>query len=848
MRAAPKSRPRRRCVRSGNSSPLSSPCFLPRLGRRCRALVPVLLGLSVLGVRAAEPLGLDARECLSRRGLDVLVFNNWYDGAFSDAKIAGIELIHHGVRTATNGDVRLEPTPGQWDAVPTVRERKVLAAEQAIEVRLAYPDHDFEYTLRAEPSGDGVRLTVRLDRPLPAALAGRAGFNLEFVPSAYWGKSYQTDSTNGIFPRYPVGPTRLGADGAVERAPFAAGRTLVLAPEDPERRVMIESRTGTLAVYDGRNQAQNGWFVVRSEIAAGATGTVVDWVLRADTIPGWTRAAVIGHSQVGYHPARDKRAVVECDANAAAPGVVRVLRLGADGTASEVLAAEAKPWGRYLRYQYYSADFSAVREPGLYVLEAAGVRTAPFRIATDVYANAWQASLDVFLTAQMDHMNVREAYRVWHGLAHMDDARQAAPGQKHFDLYEMSPETDSPFKAGEHIPGLTIGGWFDAGDFDLRTQTHYSLVRTLVHAWERFRPQRDETLIDQNRRQAEMHLPDGEPDLVQQIEHGTLMLIAQHRVFGHAIPGIVDASLATYTHLGDGASQTDGKIDDAADPNNRHDDRLAFTTATTALNYGSAAALAAASRALRGYRDALADECLATAVRVWDFEHARTPNLFRFGNTTGHDVEIEEFGAAVELLQTTGDQRYARRVEELWPAIDAKFEWAVLDALQALPLMDAAYAARLKTRLLAYRDQIEPTLTENPFGVPITRRGWAGNGFIARFGVAAYSMHRAFPETFPAEPVLRSIEYLHGCHPASDLSFVSAVGTRSKMVAYGSNRADFTFIAGGVVPGVLVLNPDYPENREDYPFFWGENEYVVDLAGTYILLALAAQELAAGAS
>ena len=819
-----------------------------RLGRWCRAVTLVVCGLPATGGAAVAnppPLTLDdARECFARRGLEVLVFNNWYDGAFSDAKIAGVELIHHGVRTATNGDVRLEPTPGQWDATPRLVGRRVLAAESAIEVRLAYDDWHFEYTVRGEPCGEGLRLTVQLDRPLPAELVGRAGFNLEFVPATYWDKSYLMDELAGVFPRYPVGPTQRGAGGVVERAPFAAGRSLVLAPEDPERRVAITARQGTLAVYDGRNQAQNGWFVVRSLLPAETTGTVVEWVVQANTIPGWTRAAVIGHSQVGYAPARRKLAVIECDAQAAAPGVVRVWRLAADGSTTEALVAEARPWGRYLRYQYFTADFSAVRAPGLSLLEAAGVRTAPFRIAPDVYANAWQATLDVFLPVQMDHMHVREAHRVWHGLAHLDDARQALPGQKHFDLYEMSPETDSPFAAGAHIPGLTQGGWFDAGDFDLRTQTHYALVRTLVHTWERFRPERDETLIDQRRRQVEIHHPDGEPDLLQQIEHGTLLLLAQHRVFGHAIPGIVDASLTTYTHLGDAASQTDGKIDDPSDPDNRHDDRLAFTTATTALNYGSAAALAAASRALRGYRDALADECLAVAVRVWDFEKGRSPNLFHFGNTTGEDVELEEWAAAVELLQATHDVRYARRLEELWPAVDVKFNEAVIDVLRALPLMGADYAAKVRARLPAYREQITPLLAENPFEVPIWRGGWAGNALVVRHGIAAYYLHRAFPEVFSAEPVLRSIEYLHGCHPASDLSFVSAVGTRSKTVAYGSNRADFTFIAGGVVPGVLVLKPDFPENREDAPFFWGENEYVVDLAGSYLFLALAAQEIA----
>lgn len=46
----------------------------------------------------------------------------------------------------------------------------------------------------------------------------------------------------------------------------------------------------------------------------------------------------------------------------------------------------------------------------------------------------------------------------------------------------------------------------------------------------------------------------------------------------------------------------------------------------------------------------------------------------------------------------------------------------------------------------------------------------------------------------------------------SSLSFVSGVGARSKQVAYGMNRADFSFIAGGIVPGILMVKPDFPEN------------------------------------
>ena len=792
----------------------------------------------------AQTLQLNDREYFTTPGVDVLVFSNWYDGLFSDAKIAGVELIHHGERTATNGDVRLGPTPEQWDMLPELKRRTVLREQDAIEVRLAYTKFNFEYTLRAQPRADGLTLSVVLDAPLPATLVGKAGFNLEFLPSAYFGKTYLMGERSGTLPLYPVGPTGRDSAGEVVRVPLARGRTLTLAPEATEHRVSIESRTGELQFLDGRNQAQNGWFVVRELLPAGAKGTVLEWNLRASAVPEWVRPTVIAHSQVGYHPQQKKVAILERDPRNGQPATVRVLRVAADGSSREVLAGSPTPWGDYLRYTYSTFDFSGVREAGVYVIEAEGQRTRAFRIAADVFADAWHPTSDVFFPVQMDHMLVKEAYRVWHGAAHLDDARQAPPNHQHFDLYAMGPELDSPFKPGEHIPGLDIGGWYDAGDFDLRTQTHYHTVMSLVDVWERFRPVRDETSIDQQNRHVEIHRPDGVPDLLQQIEHGTLMLIAQHRVFDHAIPGIVEPDLGQYTHLGDAVTKTDGRIHDPSDASSSPDDRWAFTTATTALNFGSAAGLAAASRALRGYNDALADECLQTALRVWKFEKGRKPNLYSHGNTTGGDPTDEELRAAIELLITTKDALYATRVSELWPVIDQKFSVHAADAVRAIPHMDAAFQKKLRTRALRYREQLVKDLGENPFGVPITRGGWAGNGAVIGFAVTMYYLHRAFPEVFPPEHTFRGLDYLYGTHPDSNVSFVSSVGAHSKRVAYGSNRADFSFIAGGIVPGVLILKPDYPENKEDWPFFWGENEYVINLGASYIFLVHAANELA----
>ncbi|WP_447731045.1 glycoside hydrolase family 9 protein [Pseudoxanthomonas suwonensis] len=812
---------------------------------RARSILAAAL-VAALPSALAEPLRLNEQEYFSRPGLDVLVFNNYYDGLFSDAKHAGVELIHHGVRTATNGDVRLSPTPEQWDPVAQLVERKVDTRTGTVTTRLAYPQENFEYSIQVAPQGDGVRIQVLLDRPLPKSLQGRAGFNLEFLPSAYFGKSWTVGDgdRSGQFPLYPTGPTGRDAEGRPVRLPITSGRRLVLAPEDPQRRVTIQSNSGDLGLYDGRNQAQNGWFVVRTLLPAGKRGAVLDWTVEGHTLPGWTRDPVIGHSQVGYHPAQQKVAVLETDPRAPAPGTARLLRIGADGSQTEVLASTPSPWGRYLRYQYYTFDFSSVREPGLYQIEAAGQRTHAFRIAADVYASAWHPTADVFFPVQMDHMFVNEAYRVWHGRSHMDDARQVAPNHEHFDLFGQGPELDSPFQPGEHIPGLDYGGWFDAGDFDIRTQTHYATVLSMVDTWERFRPGRDETTIDQRRKHVEIHVPDGKPDLLQQIEHGTLALVAQHRVFGHAIPGIVEPDLGQYTHLGDASTKTDGKVHDPSDPDSPADDRLAFTTATTALNYGSAAALAAASRALRGYNDALAEECLATARKAWEFEQSREPNLFRVGNTTGGHPDDEQLRAAVQLLLSTGEAQYAEAIRALWPSVGGeRFGFNIPALVAALPKMDQGFRDQVRERAVQLREQFAPMAGENPYGVVITRGGWAGNGAVVGMAIANYHLHKAFPDLFDAAPTLRGLDYLYGTHPDSNISFVSAVGARSKQVAYGSNRADFSFIAGGVVPGVLVLKPDFPENKEDWPFFWGQNEYVIDLAANYIFLVHAAQDV-----
>jgi hypothetical protein len=93
------------------------------------------------------------------------------------------------------------------------------------------------------------------------------------------------------------------------------------------------------------------------------------------------------------------------------------------------------------------------------------------------------------------------------------------------------------------------------------------------------------------------------------------------------------------------------------------------------------------------------------------------------------------------------------------------------------------------------------------------------------------------------EETLRGFDYVLGRHPVNNVSYVSAVGTNSKLAAYGNNRADYTFIPGGMIPGVVIIEPDFPELKDSWPFLWYENEYVVDAATSFVLAANAAAVL-----
>ncbi len=793
---------------------------------------------------------LNELEYFESQGADYIIFSNWYNGLFSDSKISGIEIIHHGDRVVTNGDIRLDNTPEQWDLIPTFIKREVDSLNGYINTYNSYPEYEFEYIIRGEAIEGGVAISIHIEEELPNALQGVAGFNLEFIPSAFWEYSYMMNGKSFNFPHYPFSDMGEDDEGNTYPLAMSSGSSFVAAPENPERMITVKTN-GSFSLYDGRDKAQNGWFVLRELLPSNKTGEVLRWEISANTIEGWLREPMIAYSQVGYHPDQSKKATIELDKRDTKRPKMSLIRYNSNGTSTIIKSNQAEEWGRYKRYNYLQFDFSEVTEEGVYAFKFGDKTTSSFRIAADVYDDVWKQTSDIFMPVQMDHVLVNEAYRVWHGASHLDDALQAPINHEHFDLYAQGDSTDSPFKPGEHIPGLNVGGWYDAGDYDIRTQSQYSTVQNLVILYEMFGIDRDQTTVDQAAKYVDLHNPDGMPDVLQQIEHGVLFLLSPYESIGHAIPGVIVPDISQYTHLGDGLTMTDnliynaemGELESNGIESGKFDDRWAFTNKSSTLDYGTAGSLAAASRVLGSINPELAEKAFNKAIEIWEHEQNNEPIVYRYGNTTGGSLFGEELKATIELLITTQEKKYSDHLRTLIPELGEGFFFPSTLLIRAIPYMDQDYSDWLESRLSERAEQFSQFQNQNPFGVFISEGGWAGNGGIMNQGFANYMIHKTFPDLADKDQVFNALNYMFGHHPDHNLSFVTGVGTKTKKVAYGMNRADFSYIPGGPIPGVLILNPDFPENREDWPFFWGQNEYVIPMGPSYMLLANAVKDL-----
>jgi endoglucanase len=828
-----------------------------------KSLSAILIsGLSILfansWLTAQQPasraaLQLNDKEYFELPGISVMAFQDIYP----EGHQGGVTIIQNGVRVASNGDLRLDPTPGQWQPMPKQDKRVVNQEGNEITTWLSYPDParnrrgfnpidypdlSLTYQVHVRGEGEGIRIVVDLDRPLPSDWVGRVGFNLELYPATLFGHTWYLGDESGIFPRQPDGPDQKDKNGETQPVPLATGRRLFVAPEVDAQRLTIESRTGDLQLLDGRNKHNNGWFVVRSLVPANAAAGAIDWIVIPHARPSWKYQPVVHVSQVGYHPKQKKVAIVELDGSDSGQDTLYVKRVSEGGDLEEVLAGKPAEWGKFLRYEYLQFDFSQITRSGMYIIEYRGFRTQPFQISPNVYKRGvWQPVIEYFLPVQMCHMRVEEQYRVWHGACHMDDARMAPLNHNHFDGYNQGPSTLSHYQPGQTVPGLNVGGWHDAGDDDLRIESQADEVSILASAYEAFGLDYDDTTIDESKHLARIHQPDGKPDVLEQVEHGVLTILGSYRNMGRLYRGIIVPTLPQYVLLGDTANVTDNLIfDPALKPSQRTgthsgeaDDRWVFTEQNAGHEYKGIAALAIAGRVLKQYDPSLARECVSAAEALW--KQDRDPK----------SAFNERVAAAVQLWLTTKQPEYGQVLLDNRKQIIARIDSLGAVVGRALGMIsDKGYIEEIRGAVAQSFARTVERQKATPFGVPYRPYIWGAGWDIQRFGVEQYFLHRAFPDIVSAEYMLNALNFVLGVHPGKNTaSFASGVGSRSATTAYGFNRADWSYIPGGVVSGTALIRPDFPELK-DFPYLWQQTEYVLGGGSSnYMFLVLAANEV-----
>lgn len=834
--------------------------------KRINKRICLLLFITYASSSNAQEFKLNTDGYFQNRGVDIMAF----DDIYPEGHQGGVSLIMHGNRVATNGDMRLESTPGQWQPVPKQSDRNVDQAANTITASLSFPDSArhisgfnpmiypnlvFNYKVNVVGQGGSVIVTVDLDRPIPQEYIGKVGFNMELFPGALFGKPWIMDDLAGIFPQQPNGPTRnepsnfehqgnfnpngkasaeqmaghgyspIIADDIVAE-PYGVGNNFVVCPDDPYNKFAIESKGTELKLYDGRMNHNNGWFVVRSEIPAGKTKEVVRWIITPNVVSDWHYKPVVQTSQIGYHTNQQKVAIIELDKRTVKREIPSLIKITKTGE-YEVHKTAGEEWGQFLRYNYLKFDFSEIKEAGLYQVHYGNSVSPVFRIDDDIYdRGVWQPILEYFLPVQMCHMRVNEKYRVWHDDCHMDDARMAPININHIDGYSQGASTLTDYKPGDIVPGLNIGGWHDAGDFDLRVESQAGESYILALAYETFNVNYDVTSVDQQKRITEIHQPDGKPDLLQQIENGVLSVVGGYRSLRRLYRGIICNDLRQYVMLGDAAAMTDNKI-------GNEDDRWVFTEDNPRRELTTTAQMAAASRVLKGFNDSLSSQALDCAKALFEVTEV---------SERSRSAKIH---AATELFLTTGDEKYKSyllsETEFITQAIGS-VGWYIGRAEKKIN--DSDFTKAIREAMLKLRDQIVEQGSETPYGIPYRPHIWGAGWNIQAFGFNHYFLHSSYPDIFGPEYIYNALNFILGCHPGSNTSsFASGVGVRSATVGYGLNRADWSYIPGGVVSGTALIRPDFPELLE-FPYLWQQVEYVLGGGSShYMFLVLAAQQL-----
>lgn len=517
-----------------------------------------------------------------------------------------------------------------------------------------------------------------------------------------------------------------------------------------------------------------------------------------DYVPGLdeTRAPVsdLRINQVGYMPGADKLATLVTQRTDPVVWSVELAgKIVAEGK-SQVLGHDADSGDAV-----HLVDFTKLDSPGDgFVLKVGEVKSAPFVISNDIYAQLKYDALHYFY-------HNRSGIEI--AMPYAGEEQWARPaGHVSDKSVPCAPDAGCSYS-------LDVSkGWYDAGDHGKYVVNGGISLWTMLNQYERFKLRGSVAPFNDGK----LNIPEGKnkvPDILDEARWEMEFMLGMQVPKGQTHAGMAHHKMhdIAWTALGIAP-------DDADKVMKRH-----LRPVSTAATLNLAATAAQASRLFKAYDPAFATRCLDAAERAW-LAAKKDPAIFADpgdgqaggGPYDDNHVSDEFYWAAAELFITTKKSVYGQEVKSSqffvnFPSktgdLPSSMTWADTAALGSLSLalvsgaLTPAEQKKLQTKIISVADTFLDVIAKQGYRTPFAA-GKAGYPWGSNASVINNAIIMAYGYDFSAsdkylEGVLLSLDYLLGRN-AMGQSYVTGYGTnplRHPHHRFWSQQADPRFPA-----------------------------------------------------
>ncbi len=434
----------------------------------------------------------------------------------------------------------------------------------------------------------------------------------------------------------------------------------------------------------------------------------------------------------------------------------------------------------------YRGNFSALQQPGSYIIEVPGVGWSfPFQIADTVYRELKRKALKGFYF-QRCGTALEGAYAgpYFHSACHLTDA-----------FFHSSCDTSGFWE--------TKGGWHDAGDYGKYVVNAGISVGTLLMAYEQFPAQFSDD---------DLNIPEsgnGIPDILDEIRYELEWLLKMQRPSGGVHFKLTTEQFPSFRM-----------------PQNDTWTRYLYRLSTTATG-NFAANLAQAARIYAPFDSLFARRCLQAAEKAWEFlqthpdilpeggfQNPPGTNTGQYGDTDDRD---ERLWAATELFLTTGKSAYHNYFISHYQE-DGLFQgamtWQNVRSLAQVEYLLGKQSGisqvaqiQLQYGLENYCQNLLQRIATNGFQVTLNpgEYYWGSNSTVLNNAVLLIAAYEKTGNGDYRTGALAQLHYLLGVN-AHRMSFITRVGDNPPLHIHHAPS-----VADGVaapVPGLLAGGPN----------------------------------------